>query len=170
MFYCYTIAGLSASDRYEETGSAREEEVKNMEDLDIPAGLTSERVGAELARRGGRLWGIWNGGTFGLWSNRILVISAWPESDPQEGGAQIDSMCRSLNLQPIEKRWLRPTTRPSSYSRLPHSDGLVVFRWLKMPARNVEPYLDLTLPSWKFFEAQHNVDVVGLFSEIDGRA
>jgi hypothetical protein len=99
---------------------------------------------------GGLVCGIWRGGMFGLATNQIAVLSAWPERG--RAGPILRTAADGLGTTLDDGVEMTATVRPAAPERIT-AQGFYVIRWLRMLATDVAEYTGLCLQTWPAFEA-----------------
>jgi hypothetical protein len=137
-----------------------------MEAFDTPPGISADLIAQALEKLGGNLWGAWaGGGLFGIESNQMVIVSAWP-NEAEFFAEQWEGVLRqSFELKLLQNSLLEATSRPAASDRLGYKTGMVVFRWVKMLPENTDKYADQSIPCWSYFETGRQVHAIGLFKE-----
>lgn len=113
-----------------------------------------------LARHGGQRWMLANG-LFGLASNELLLVTAWPNGTNPAGlvGAALPA-----GVEVVEEYDFVATARPGS-EQPPQRAGVYVHRLFVVDAANIERFVALSREAWESFETSpdYQAEPQGLF-------
>lgn len=114
----------------------------------------------KLARDGGRKWMLANG-LFGLWTNELILVTAWPrESEP----APVLEAALPVGASIVEQRALVATARPLT-GEPPSRPGVYVHRLFGVDAADIDRFVALSTEAWETFEttSDYEAEPQGLF-------
>lgn len=113
-----------------------------------------------LARDGGKVWMLANG-LFGLWTNEVILVTAWPAgSEPAPALRAALPAGASIG----DERELLATARPLT-DEPPSRAGIYVHRLFGVDAADVDRFVALSAEAWETFEAtsDYQAEPHGLF-------
>ena len=122
----------------------------DMERIYFPDWLHRKMVENAVARAGGRLWGAWYGGMFGLATNRFIVVSSGQSVLAQD--ALIQALApKGMTLTIVDYQSLTPTVRPLNRAPITRF-GFFVFRWLRLAPGSIDEWTGLCNETWPNFQ------------------
>lgn len=99
-----------------------------------------------MGRRGGTVWGVWTA-LFGMASNELVVVTAWPD-DATPLATLDDAVPDGFHV--VASYELAPTVRPTSTEPLIR-DGIYVHRFFRTREKHMQEIVDLSVEAWKTF-------------------
>ena len=99
-----------------------------------------------MARHGGTLWGAW-GALFGMASNELVVVTAWPDAASPVATLE-DALPDGFRI--VASHELAPTVRPTSADPVTRQ-GLYVHRFFRTREKHMQEIVDLSVEAWKTF-------------------
>jgi hypothetical protein len=136
----------------------------DMENVDYKRQPETGRVAAHIESRNGLCCGIFHGGMFGLATNQVAVLSAWPTDDFE--AAIMPGLARHNQWSITEQVRLRQTVRPLQAEAIDRR-GIYVIRWIRMLTSDIDEYTRLCLETWPRFEAATRSRCYGVFQPLE---
>ncbi len=164
MRYRYIVAEVPELDRERRRPSAGDLASGDMEQLDFDPTLTRGSIDALVARAGGRLWGAWYGGTFGLATNAMIFVVG-SATDALDQALLERALEESHDLRVTETSVFAPMVRADPFQPLSYDNGVVIFRWVHLRPENAERYAALVRKTWPGFEKGRDLKSLALFKE-----
>jgi hypothetical protein len=99
-----------------------------------------------MSRHGGTVWGVWTA-LFGMASNELVVVTAWPD-----GATPIATLQDALpdGFRIVASYELSPTVRPASADPVTR-EGVYVHRFFRTLEKHMQEIVDLSVEAWKTF-------------------
>ena len=97
---------------------------------------------------------------FGLATNQIAILSAWPESG--QGQSVLSKFSEIHEYRLIKESDLIATVRPA-IGEVCEREGIYVIRWIRMQQTDVDEYTRLCLETWPRFESLTQSRCFGVF-------
>lgn len=132
----------------------------NMESVDYKRQPDVAALRVAVGAAGGLICGIFRGGMFGLKTNEIAILSAWP--DESDGQSCIGDFIKETNVECHVQQNLIATVRPSEAMSI-KSPGIYVIRWITIRAQDIAEYTELCLKTWPRFESGNTQRCYGVF-------
>jgi len=99
-----------------------------------------------MARHGGTVWGVWTA-IFGMASNELVVVTAWPDAASPVATLQ-DALPDGFRI--VASYELAPTVRPTSADPVTRA-GIYVHRFFRTREKHMQEIVDLSVEAWKTF-------------------
>jgi hypothetical protein len=107
------------------------------------------------------LYGIWRS-QIGLPRDTLTMMSVWP--DLAAANMEIGQFgLQTEFIHDFETQVMRPTLRPLTDAP-PTKQGNYAFRWFKTPNEDYAEFLTLCETAWPSFEAQYDLQIIGLWA------
>ena len=136
----------------------------DMESVDYKRQPDLPALRAAVDAAGGLTCGIIRGGMFGLKTNEIAILSAWPgEAD---GQLCIGNFAKDTRVECPAQQNLVATVRPTEATPI-NNPGIYVIRWIVIDAQDIAEYTDLCLKTWPRFESGNTQRCYGVFRPVE---
>ena len=133
----------------------------DMERLYFPDWLNHDEVERAVSNAGGRLWGAWFGGMFGLETNRFIVVSVGASDLSQE--RLVDNIGPDdMSSRVVDYQRLTATVRPTDHAPVERV-GFFVFRWLRLVRGSIEEWTDLCNQTWPNFQLRSRSECLAVW-------
>jgi hypothetical protein len=99
-----------------------------------------------MTRHGGAVWGVWTA-LFGMASNELVVVTAWPDSASPVATLQ-DALPDGFRV--VASHHFSPTVRPTSADPVTRA-GVYVHRFFRTREQHMQEIVDLSVEAWKTF-------------------
>jgi hypothetical protein len=99
-----------------------------------------------MSRQGGTVWGVWTA-LFGMGSNELVVVTAWPDSASPTATLQ-DALPDGLRV--VASHDFAPTVRPTNADPVTR-EGVYVHRFFRAREKHMQEIVDLSVEAWKTF-------------------
>ena len=132
----------------------------DMESVDYKRQPDVSALRAAVDAAGGLPCGVFRGGMFGLKTNEIAILSAWPDED--SGSTCIGSFVQDSKDLCHSQKILVATVRPTGELAI-DKPGIYVIRWIEMYTSDIAEYTGLCLKTWPRFEAGNTQRCYGVF-------
>jgi hypothetical protein len=113
-----------------------------------------------MARQGGAVWGVWTA-LFGMASNELVVVTAWPDAASPVATLQ-DALPDGFRV--VASHELTPTVRPTSADPVTRA-GVYVHRFFRTREKHMQEIVDLSVEAWKTFatDDDYGTEQIALF-------
>ena len=98
-----------------------------------------------MARHGGTVWGVWTA-LFGMASNELVVVTAWPDAASPVATLQ-DALPDGIRI--VVSHELTPTVRPTSADPVTR-EGVYVHRFFRTREKHMQEIVDLSVDHTMF--------------------
>lgn len=115
---------------------------------------------------GGALFGCWRSLVgLGLARDEGIALTAWPDEDAARAAPppQFDG------LADAKQDFVEATVRPTNDTP-PTYEGVYVFRWFEVDAKDWETFRDISDAAWPNMEAVFDVNICGFWRSLDTAA
>jgi hypothetical protein len=99
-----------------------------------------------MSSRGGTVWGVWTA-LFGMASNELVVVTAWPDEASSVATLQ-DALPDGFRV--VTSHEFAPTVRPTSAEPVTRQ-GIYVHRFFRTREKHMQEIVDLSVEAWKTF-------------------